>query len=268
MFTLTAENYYSREANEAYLSSTQYKSFMDCEARALAELRGEYEPEEKESYLVGNYVHSWASNELDKFVAEHPEIISSRGATKGELKAPFRQAQEMIDVLEADPKAMFYLQGRSEVPITGKIDGVPWKGKADKINDKLNYILDLKTTKSINEFSWSTKLSKYVSFIEQYDYFIQVAIYSELESQMRGGCDWKDFYMLAISKEKYPDHALIDCTDHDRIAAELEQIKANQGRIVQIKKGEIEPIRCEHCAYCRATKKIDKPIWYGELTEI
>jgi hypothetical protein len=265
---LTSENYYSREANEEYLSSTQYKSFMDCEARSLAELRGEYEPEEKEAYLVGNYLHSYFSGDLEKFVSEHPEIISSRGATKGDLKAPFKLAQDMVDVLADDQKAMFYLQGRSEVPIIGEIYGVRWKGKADKINDGLNYILDLKTTKSINEFAWSTKLGKRVSFIEQYDYFVQVAVYSELERQMRDGKEWKDFYMLAVSKEKHPDHALIDCTDKDRVAAELEQIKANQGRIVKIKKGEIEPVRCNHCEYCRATKRIDKPVWYGELREV
>ena len=265
---LTAENYYSREANEEYLSSTQYKSFRDCEARSLAEMRGEYEPEEKEVYLVGNYVHSWASDELEKFIADHPEIISSRGATKGDLKSPFKQAQDMIDVLADDPKAMFYLQGRSEVPLIGEIDGVKWKGKADKVNDESNYILDLKTTKSINEFAWSKKLEKRVSFIEQYDYFIQVAIYCELERQVSKSDAWKDFYLLAVSKEKHPDHALIDCTDKDRVAAELEQIKTNQGRIVQIKKGEIKPERCGVCEYCRMSKKVDKPVWWGELREL
>lgn len=267
MLQLTSENYYSREANEEYLSTTQYKSFLDCEARSLAELQGEYEPEEKEVYLVGNYVHSWASDELEKFISDHPEIISSRGATKGDLKAPFKQAQDMIDVLASDPKAVSCLQGRSEVPLVGEIDGVKWKGKADKINDELNYILDLKTTKSINEFAWSNKYEKRVSFIDQYDYFIQVAVYSELERQVSKSDVWKDFYMLAVSKEKHPDHALIDCTDKDRVTAELENIKANQGRIVKIKKGEIEPVRCNTCEYCRQTKKIDKPIWYGELRE-
>jgi hypothetical protein len=265
---LTNKNYYSQEANEEYLSVSQYKSFMSCQAAALAQLQGKYDPEEKEVYLAGNYVHSYFSGELEKFIADHPEIISSRGATKGDLKAPFKQAQDMIDVLTGDPKAMFYLQGRSEVPIVGEIDGVKWKGKADKVNDESNYILDLKTTKSINEFAWSKKLEKRVSFIEQYDYFIQVAIYCELERQVSKSDAWKDFYMLAVSKEKHPDHALIDCTDKDRVAAELEQIKANQGRIVQIKKGEIKPERCEVCPYCRQTKRIDKPVWWGELREL
>ena len=39
---LTQANYYSREANEAYMSASQYKSFARCEAAAMAELRGEW----------------------------------------------------------------------------------------------------------------------------------------------------------------------------------------------------------------------------------
>ena len=38
-FVLTAENYYSREANEAYYSASQIKQFMECPACAMAEIR-------------------------------------------------------------------------------------------------------------------------------------------------------------------------------------------------------------------------------------
>ena len=39
---LTAENYYSQEANEQFFSVSQYKDFMKCEAMALAKIRGQY----------------------------------------------------------------------------------------------------------------------------------------------------------------------------------------------------------------------------------
>ena len=42
MLKLTAENYYSREANQAYFSASQIKAFLECESRTMAELRGEY----------------------------------------------------------------------------------------------------------------------------------------------------------------------------------------------------------------------------------
>ena len=38
---LTNQNYYSQEANKTYMSVSQLKSFMKCEAAAMAELRGD-----------------------------------------------------------------------------------------------------------------------------------------------------------------------------------------------------------------------------------
>ena len=36
---LTQENYYTPEANRAYMSTSQFKDFEKCEAMALAKLR-------------------------------------------------------------------------------------------------------------------------------------------------------------------------------------------------------------------------------------
>ncbi len=50
-FQLTADNYYSDEANREYLSVSQFKDFvgtygrMGCEEMALAKIRGEYKTE-------------------------------------------------------------------------------------------------------------------------------------------------------------------------------------------------------------------------------
>ena len=58
-FVLTAENYYSQEANERYMSVHQYLDFVGhmgvqgCEKRALASLKGEYEKEKTTAMLVG-----------------------------------------------------------------------------------------------------------------------------------------------------------------------------------------------------------------------
>ena len=43
---ITEENYFSPEINMAYMSTSQFKAFMDCEARALAEAKGEAAEEE------------------------------------------------------------------------------------------------------------------------------------------------------------------------------------------------------------------------------
>lgn len=62
---LTAENYYSPEANAEYMSVSQFKSFagtdgkLACEAEAMAELRGEWEMKKTTALMVGSYVDSY-----------------------------------------------------------------------------------------------------------------------------------------------------------------------------------------------------------------
>lgn len=264
---LTAENYHSREANQKYMSVSQYKNFLSCEAATLAELNGEYEQEDKEAFLVGNYVHAWAEGKLDEFICNHPEIISSKGPTKGELKKEFKVANQMIACLENDPKVMFYLQGDKEVAVTAEIAGTMWKGRIDVLNDEYNYILDLKTAANLTEFKYSTEFAARVSFIEQWGYMIQAAVYSEMERLHAGRDTYKDFYIAAVTKQDPPDHQIYDLTDPARIESELQKIAANLPRILQVKAGEVAPARCENCAYCRATRKVDKPIFHGELRE-
>ena len=47
---LTPDNYYSVEANREYMSCSQYQSFMDCEARTMAELEGRYVREDSDAF--------------------------------------------------------------------------------------------------------------------------------------------------------------------------------------------------------------------------
>jgi len=272
-FKLTASNYHSPEANRLYMGVSQYKSWLKCEAATLNWLTTGAQDEDTDALMVGKYVHKWSEgpDAFAKFKAEHPEIISSRGATKGELKKDYKDADAMIACLEADPKIMFYLQGSKEVILTANLFGAPWKIMIDVDNDPLNYLLDLKTTKSISEWGWvwspEENRNTKVSFIEEWQYMIQAAVYSEVERIARARDTRKDFYMVAVSKEKTPDHALIDLTDPDRVEAELQKISENLPRILQVKQGEIPPARCEHCDYCRATKKVDKIVHYTELRE-
>jgi len=55
---LTAENYFSKEAEQFYMGSTQFKRFMQCEACAMAYIRGEYEQPKSTALLVGSYVEA------------------------------------------------------------------------------------------------------------------------------------------------------------------------------------------------------------------
>lgn len=49
---LNNENYYSPEANQEYMSVSQYKAFMNCEAAAMASISGKYERPTTRALLV------------------------------------------------------------------------------------------------------------------------------------------------------------------------------------------------------------------------
>ena len=72
------------------------------------------------------------------------------------------------------------------------------------------------------------------------------------------------FFIAAVTKEKQPDLALLSIPDEviDIKLSELEQILPH---IQQLKEGKVEPTRCEHCDYCKATKKLTKIIDYRDL---
>lgn len=65
MLKLTAENYYSPEANREYMSASQIKQFMKCPAAAMAELRGEYERPTTSALLIGSYVDACFEGTLE-----------------------------------------------------------------------------------------------------------------------------------------------------------------------------------------------------------
>ena len=270
---LTPENYYSPEADWAYMSYSQYKSFLPefegCEAAAMAQLNQTWHPEEKEAFLVGKYVHAWSDGTLDTIPAEHPEMYSSRGKTAGELKANFKQAEAMIEMLQNDPFCMFVLTGEKEIPIVAELFGVQWKAKIDVRNTEHGFISDLKTVKSLNETEWIwdevDRKNKKISFLEKYGYITQAAIYTDMDRIVSGLGQRRDYLIVAVTKEDPPDHAVISLKDEARMQEELDKIRDNLPRIIAVKNGEVEPERCEKCAYCRETKKLRKAIHYSAL---
>lgn len=259
---LNNENYYSQEANMKYMSVSQYKSFLACEAATMAELRGEYNRGDSTALIVGNYVHAWNEGTLDEYKQKYAAYIYQKNGTP---RADFVKANAMIKTLEADPLCMDFLQGEKEVTLIEEFAGTVWKGKIDVLNHDYERFVDLKTTRSISELQWSEELRQKVSFIEVYSYMIQVAVYAELERRMSRSDHWLTPYVVAVSKEDTPDHAIISLADTNRISLELDRIEENMPHILKVKKGEIASNRCEKCEYCRLTKKISKPMFYTDL---
>ena len=87
---LNSENYFSKEADLEYMSVSQWKLFNECEAKALATILGQEDATYKSAYLEGHMFEDIVTGKKELFMAQHPEIISSRGATTGQIKAEFK----------------------------------------------------------------------------------------------------------------------------------------------------------------------------------
>lgn len=271
LLILTPENYYSREANMQYVSVSQYKEFngttgkMGCEACAMAKLRGEITEITTTPQMVGSYVDAYFEGTLSTFAAQHPEIYSSRGKTAGELKTEYKQASIMIDRAERDSVFMQYMAGDKQVIMSGEIEGVPVKIKIDSCDGRR--ITDLKTVKSISETFYAKDLGQRLNFCEWWGYDLQAAVYREIYRQNTG--DLLPFYICAISKDK------TDNVPHPRIKVievppmlmdeKLTEVKNNIVKILRIKEGDIEPLRCEVCDYCADTEVLDGPVSMDQI---
>ena len=71
--------------------------------------------------------------------------------------------------------------------------------------------------------------------------------------------------MLAVgTKESVTDLAAITISDADLTSA-LYQVEDRAPYYQRIKRGEVQPSRCERCDYCKATRRLTNIIDYREL---
>lgn len=259
-FILTADNYYSQEANEIYCSASQWKDFFGCpaipgcEARAMAKLRGEYEEETSTALLIGSILDAlWENDDPEYIMQRFPECISTRGATKGQLKSEFQSALTMYQRTVKEEKFCQYMSGDKQTIMTGTIADIPFKIKIDSfIPGKA--IVDLKTTRTLDrDFRiFIPDSGEHLTWYRAYGYDIQLAIYREVVRQNTG--DKLRCYLAAVDKEKHPMCDVIELPSK-MLDEALEQIKRSSKKLNMLKSGQIDPIRCEHssCNYCRDT---------------
>lgn len=253
---ISKENYYTPEADLNTFSVSQYKLFKQCEAKALAKVKGEYRQADNDAFLLGKYVHSWSEGTLEEFKNENPALFSTRGATKGQLKSSFMVANKMIETLEKDSVCMKFLEGEKEVLIQGELFGVKWRGMVDILNINKGFFADLKTTQGIYK-----KYSGF-NFIENYGYIEQMAVYRELIKQQFG----KDLipYIVAVTKEDIPDKAVIRI-DKGYTDSKLQEMEFYVERFQAIKEGKVEPVGCGSCDYCKSINKVSRILSLSDL---
>ena len=262
---LNKKNYYSNEADWQYMSVSQFKDFIKCEAAALAKLKEEWAPTSNPiALLVGNYVHSYfeSSKAHTEFINENYASIYKKN---GSERAEFIQAIDMIEALEYDDFFNFVYRGEKEVILTGELFGANWKARIDCFNFEKGYFVDLKTTRSLSQRYWSERYGGYVSFAEEYGYITQMYVYKQLLEQKFH----KEIvpYIFAVTKETPPNIAAIEI-HHTRYEFERYTIEEKLPHILRVKMGEEAPTQCGKCEYCRKNKKLNGFIEIADLLNL
>ena len=252
----TKNNYFSPEMEQTYFSASQVKQFMSCEARALAQIRGEWNPAPGQALMVGSFVDAAfdGPKAFERFKAEHRELYKRDGM----LKSEYIRAADMVLRARQDAVFMEFMRGQKQKILTGSIYGIPFKCKLD-VYRKGERIVDLKTTKDMQPLYKPGEGR--LSFADYWLWPLQMAIYQHIEGNQL------PCYLAVITKEDPPDIAVIQ-VEQEKMDAEMDFLRAKLPRYDAIKKGLIEPERCENCAYCRATRKLSGVKLLSEFEEL
>lgn len=252
---LTLENYFSIEADREYMSVSQYKNFKTCEAKAMHDLE-EKDTTYKSAFLEGQLFENLVAGDAKLFMAQHPEMISTRGSTAGQLKSEF---QRVVKAAEKFNSQKFFKdiieKCEKQVILTGEICEVPVKCCLDLFDKKTFSIYDIKCMKDFNE-QWSKEEKRYIPWYYAWGYVLQLAVYREIVKQ-NFNTEPKEIALIAATKEDIPDIQAIKFST-DLLDLELEEFKKNIRYYNDIKTGIAPAIGCGICSYCKTIKQINK----------
>lgn len=242
---LNEDNYYSPEANKEYMSVSQFKSFMQCEAAAMAGIAGQYERSVTRALLVGAFVDHYFDNTLETFMKENPGIFTRRH----ELRAEFKRANQIIKTVKTDEKFMDAMSGEKQKIFTFELFGAKWKAKLDSYNKGVA-ITDLKVVARMDTLPY-------------WRYDLQGAVYQKGVEIVTG--EKLPFYLAVVTKEKVMDRDIWQIPQSTLDLA-LKEVEENLPRFLEIKAGNEKPCRCGKCDYCKIVKTA-KVRNYNELLE-
>lgn len=224
----------------------------------MAELRGLYERKSTTSLIIGSYIDAYFEGTLNTFKVNHREIFKRDGG----LRSEYVQAEHIIGRISQDSLFMNYMSGKKQVIMTGIISGVKVKIKIDSLlPDK---IVDLKIMKDFAPVY--VEEQGRLPWFEAWRYDLQGAIYQEIVRQNTG--EKLPFYLAAATKEQTTDIGIYLIED-DLLEYELAKFESKAPVYDAIKNGVLEPERCEHCDYCKATKVLtnDYIVKSGDLCD-
>lgn len=240
---LNLKNYFSTESDKEYISVSQFKLFRECESKALAIINNVEAQDKKQAFLEGNLFENIVTGNMETFLKEHPELISSRGSTAGQLKIEYQKVVNSANRF-LDQKFFTNIIDKCEkqVILTGEIEGVKVKCMLDLFDKKTNSIYDIKCMKDFKD-QWLPGNKAYASWYYTYGYVLQLAVYREIVRQNFG--EPQEIGLIAATKEDVPDLQAVSFSE-DLLDIELHNFKRDIKRYDDIKKGLIKPTHCRN----------------------
>ena len=124
---LKHNNYFSKEADLEYMSVSQFKNFNKCSAKAVHDLQFDMH-EEKEAFVEGSLFEALTIGDAEKFLEDHPEIVSSQSPTKGQIKANYKKVVKAADRFNEQKFFRDIISKcENQVILVGEIEGVKVK---------------------------------------------------------------------------------------------------------------------------------------------
>lgn len=247
---ITNADYFEKDE---YMSVSSYKKFKKCELGGLTPWG-----RPSDAMLIGSYVDAYVEGTMEQFKAEHPQIISTRGASKGELKADFKKADEICAYIDADEVFSQFMSGDKQTILTGLIAGVPFKIKMDSYCKGIA-INDLKVMRSVTD-----SRGNYIDFITTWGYDTQLACYQEIvrqNSSIQEPC-----YICAVTKEN-PINSVIINIPQVYLDMALYKVECNIARYYDVKMGKVIAEGCGICPTCIEARKITPIISLQDILE-
>lgn len=253
---IEAKTYHSLENKRTHFSASQWRSWMECEARTLAYIKGEWVQPKTEALLVGSYVDRalTAPDELDAWIQENRDEVFD---AKGKKYAAFNNADRMIERVKADE---FWQQlakvGKFQDVIEGEIGVTKWAYMADVLIDAPSNatLLDLKTTADFDDDYMRDESGKWTKghWIDAAGYWRQLAIGRHLFKQRYGVVPLCGIVAAKkpSSKDKPIGLGMWVMDNELRLMGEISRIEELLPRVVAVKGGEFPPTKCGKCDYC------------------
>ena len=227
-----------------HLSFSGYNGYLKCPQKQYALDTGKFVFETTQAMIAGKYLeHLLCPKDLPV-----PEGVLTQ---KGEPYAWAKTMSEAAERILANKFLKSFLVGKKQVEITFKLNGINWISIPDVVDYKSGKIVDIKKTKSINEWSYSQEHGTRVPFWTERNYFLQLAIAQEAvfaETGKRFDC-----YLLAVSAETPSQIAPIKFEQAD-LDYEIDNLLYAQGTVYHQRSRGKNLWYCGECEFCRANK--------------